>query len=679
MNIVPPKFSKNQLQDFQFAQSLEWLETNGIGGYASGTVSGAHSRSYHGLLVAALHPPVARTVLVSKVEESITLPSKDGIERFDLSSNQYPGSIYPEGYQHLVNFERSLFPVFYFEAGGVKLKKTIAAIQGENTTLVLYEVLQASNQFTLGLLPLYAARDFYSLSHHNDYINKQHCIADDALRIKNYADLPEVFIKVPNATFEESQQWYYNFEYGIEHERGLGYQEDLYTHGKFSIDLKKGDKVGVILSTEDTNGRDAFDLFTIERERREELIQRARTPVHAQLILAADQFIVARDGDLKTVLAGYHWFSDWGRDTMIALPGLCLTTGRFDDARKILQTFAEHVSEGMIPNRFVERGHAPEYNTIDASLWFFQAIYKYYQYARDQKFIDAILPVLLDIIEWHYKGTRYGIRVDDDALLKGGQDGVQLTWMDAKVGDWVVTPRQGKVVEINALWFNALCIVSYLLEETGNREAATTYSVKSRQVKESFNTTFWNEDKQCLYDYVNGEVKNSAVRPNQLYAISLPFVIVEKRQAEKILAKVTAELLTDRGIRSLSPADKDYKPFYEGDIWSRDGAYHQGTVWGFLMGAYIDALMHVAGAAGKRKAESLLTSFLEHLEEAGVGTLSEIFDGEQPHAPRGCMAQAWSVGEVLRVLEQHQLFVVKDATTVRVAKIAAALKDRVRY
>ena len=640
----------DKLSDYDYSSHLEWLETNGLGGYASSSVTGSNTRRYHGLLVAALHPPVDRMVMISKLDETIIVNDK----RVDLGTNQYPGTLHPQGYQYLKSVERDLFPVFIYEAEGIQLKKTIAAIQGENTTLVLYEVTKAPAAFILELLPFYSCRDFHSLSHANDSISRHYLFDDGLFRTLNYERCPEIFIQIPGAQFIESKNWYYNVEYAVEQYRGLDYKEDLYSHGKFSVTLNKGDKLGIILSTENPTGRDVFSLFSKEKKRREALVKKEATPDVKRLILASDQFIVKR-GKLKTIIAGYHWFADWGRDTMISLPGLCLVTGRYNDAKNILKAFASSVSEGMLPNRFSDYGEAPEYNTVDATLWFFHAIYKYYCYTKDIDFIKKMLPILQDIIAWHIKGTRYSIKVDPhDLLLNAGEEGVQLTWMDAKVGDWVVTPRRGKAVEINALWYNALCSLSELLKEAGQTTEADQYIKQSRIVIESFNNQFWNEQQQCLYDCIDGDYKNDDLRPNQLYAISLPFPLLPSLKAKQVLDKVTANLLTPRGLRSLASTNQGYCPDYGGSPWRRDGAYHQGTVWSFLIGPYIDALLYVDKNA-KIEATDILKTFLLHLDEACLGSVSEIFDGEAPYNPRGCVAQAWGVAEVLRVIREYDL------------------------
>jgi predicted glycogen debranching enzyme len=646
------QFDATLLNDFQKARSLEWIESNGLGGYASGTVSGAHSRRYHGLLVASMHPPVDRMVLVSKLEETIV----SGTVRFELSSNQYPGAVHPQGFKYMTSFERNLFPEFVYKAGKTEIKKTIAAIQGQNTTVILYEVIAAEEEFTMELLPLYACRDFHSIAHANDSICPHYAFENGQFRTMNYIGCPEIFIDVPQSTFTECQGWYYNFEYAIEQYRGLDHREDLYTHGRFSLSLKKGSKIGVILSTEDTTGKDAFQLFEKEKERREVVARKFPEKENLRrLALAADQFIVKR-GHLKTIIAGYHWFSDWGRDTMISLPGLCLVTGRFEDAKNILKAFSQSVSHGMLPNRFPDHGETPEYNTIDATLWFFHAIYKYHTYTKDIDFVKSVLPVLKEIVEWHYKGTRYNIHVDpSDDLLYGGEDGVQLTWMDAKVGDWVVTPRKGKPVEINALWYNALSIMEFFLIEAGMAEESVFYKTKAKKVSQSFNAKFWNEEQGFLFDFIDGDYRDNDIRPNQIYAIGLPFPLLNGDRAKRILDTVQKKLVTSKGLRSLDQGNEKYRPVYGGDPWHRDSSYHQGTEWSFLLGAYIDALLNVKGGEGKLEAAEIMEKFFEHLKEAGVGSVSEIFDAEPPHTPRGCMAQAWGVAEVLRVAVEHDL------------------------
>jgi predicted glycogen debranching enzyme len=640
----------NILSDFNQARHYEWLETNGLGGYASASVCGANTRRYHGLLVAALNPPAERTIVVSKLDETLILDD-DWVE---LSVNQFPGVIHPAGHQFLKTFRRDLFPEFVYEVKGVVLKKTIAAIQGKNTTLVLYEVLDAPQAFVIELQPFYAYRDFHSLSRANDYIGEPYIFDKGVFQTMNYQGAAEFFIKVPQSTFTEAKTWYYNFEYFKEQERGFDFKEDLYTHGKFSVTLKKGSKLGVIISLEDPRTKDPFKLFQAEEKRRIKLTEGfIWNDQLKRLVLASDQFIVARQQE-NTIVAGYHWFMDWGRDTMISLPGLCLSTGRTQEAKKILKKFSSFISDGMLPCRFPDAGELPDYNTIDAALWFFNAVYFYFNATQDKAFVKSLWPVLVDIVQWYVNGTRYNIQVDSqDGLLKGGQDGVQLTWMDAKVGDWVVTPRRGKAVEINALWYNALRIMENFASLLGKSDEKTAYEMNAAKVKESFMQTFWNEARGCLYDFVDGNYHNDDIRPNQIFALSLPFPVLERKYGEKVMEVIDQYLLTPRGLRSLSPDHPSYKGSYTGDVWARDGAYHQGTVWAYLAGAYIDGLFYV----GRNRLESVhyLNQVLENLDEACIGSLSEIFEANSPFRAEGCIAQAWSVAEVLRVALQYDL------------------------
>jgi predicted glycogen debranching enzyme len=640
-------FDQSITQNFTEAIRREWLETNGLGGWAGSTISGAHTRRYHGLLVAATRPPVGRMVMLSKLDETIAVED----QRLELSSNVYSDAVHPDGYRYLQNFTKDFFPVFTYEAAGVRLQKTIAAVNGENTTLILYEVSEASPAFTLELRPFMAGRNYHSLSHANEQITNNFEFENEVFVARLYEGLPELYLLIPGATFKAQPDWFYNFEYLVEKARGQDFQEDLFTPGVFKYRLKAGDKLGVIASTQNPTGRDAFALFAQEKERRKKLI--SEMPVVDEttktLGLAADQFIVQRDNDLKTIIAGYHWFTDWGRDTMIALPGLTLATGRFEDAKNIIRVFAQNISRGMLPNRFPDAEEAPEYNTVDATLWFFVAIYKYLKYTGDKDFMkNELLPVLEDIIAWHDRGTRYSIHVDEDGLLYAGEPGVQLTWMDAKIGDWVVTPRIGKAVEINALWCNALAILSSLYKLAGQKSSAKRFAQRTVQTRDRFREVFWYEEGGYLYDVVDGETRDTSIRPNQIFALSLPYPLLEEQQASKVLETVTDKLYTPFGLRSLAPEDPHYRSVYSGNSSERDSAYHQGTVWGWLLGPWLTAMVRVKGQDGKSTAQRYFKEIKPHLKDAGIGSISEIFDAEAPHAPRGCIAQAWSVAEILR-------------------------------
>lgn len=634
------------LHDYAKASSREWIETNGLGGYSSDSLSGAHTRSYHGLFVVATHPPVGRTVLLSRLEENVLIQGKPHL----LSCNQFPKFIYSEPLSYLQRFEKDPFPVFYYSVEGIEIKKTICFVHDEDVLAITYEVTRANQQFQMELKPFVAFRDFHSPGKANSAFNKDAVFGDNTLYIRPYPTQPPLYIYVEGSAFRYSQEWAYNFEYTTEQSRGLQFHEDLFQHGCFLLNLNSGSKVNIIISTMPPHEKNAFKLVETESERRETLY--AGLPLKDSfsklLALGADQFLVQRD-NLKTIIAGYHWFSDWGRDTMIALPGLCLVTGRFGEAKKILKTFALSMDQGMIPNRFPDAGEVPEYNTVDATLWYFIAIYKYLEYSGDKNFVlDEMLPVLEEIIFWHKKGTRYNIHVASDGLIYSGQPGVQLTWMDAKVGNWVVTPRQGKAVEINALWYNALQIMSHLYHLKGDNARSGNYSEQAMDVKNIFLGTFINPDSESLYDCVDGDYKSTEVRPNQVFAISLPFPLLDQQTASRIIKIVEDKLLTPYGLRSLSPDDPSYIGFYGGDQLKRDGAYHQGTAWSWLLGPYISAKIKIEGEKGREFVREFLKVFERHFLEAGIGTVSEIFDGQPPYKPNGCIAQAWGVAEVLR-------------------------------
>jgi predicted glycogen debranching enzyme len=643
------EFGKELVSDFDSASSREWLETNGIGGYASSTIAGANMRRYHGLIVAATKPPLGRAVLLSKLDENLIV---DG-ERFELSSNQYPGTINPQGYQYLKAFRLDPFPIWTFEVDGVEVEKKIFMPHGQNTTVVLWSVKRGGKRrLNLEVRPLIAFRDYHHL---------QHEIADFDVTIENSSgyvsfkpvdELPRLFLYGNFVSAEQTGYWYRNFEYAIERERGFDFHEDLFQPCVLNFELSK--TVSIVASTEVLSKIDSSALEKAELKRRAQLVAKSKVKdgLARDLILAADQFIVDR-GEGKTIIAGYHWFSDWGRDTMIALRGLTLATNRPEIAKSILAEFAKHISQGMLPNRFPDVGEEPEYNTVDATLWFFEAVRAYFVNTKDEKFVrDVLYQKLIDIIEWHVRGTRHNIHVDTDGLLYAGEPGVQLTWMDAKIGDWVVTPRTGKAVEIQALWHNALRIMADLAVIFDDTENATKYSQMADVAKDSFAGQFWNSKNECLYDVIHNDEKDASLRPNQIFAVSLHHPLVDGERARKIVDKVEAELLTPFGLRSLSPSDPRYVPIYIGSPSERDSSYHQGTVWSWLTGPFIDAYRktHVDDVDVESKVKEFTVGFRSHLSDAMLGQVSEIFDGDAPHCPRGCAAQAWSVGELLRVL-----------------------------
>jgi len=662
-----------------FYEGDEWLETNGLGGWAGSSIIGCNTRRYHGLLVAATKPPTERVVLLSKLDEEIVVND----ERFGLSSNLYGDDhIHPKGHQYLSSFTRELFPEWLYEINGIVLRKTVAMMQAENTTLVLYKVIKTKQAFTLQLLPLIAARDYHSLQHSYTNMFWDVQFEKDVFKCQPYENSPIVYISVPNSTYHHDPSWFYGFNYPVEKYRGLDYQEDLFNHGTISVTLNEGDELGIIISTENPEGRIAQKLFKQEKSRRLLLLDQpdrydTAMNITDQLTLAADQFIVKRDEDLKTIIAGYHWFTDWGRDTMIALPGLCLATGRYDDAKKIIAAFAKNVSKGMLPNRFQDGNAPPEYNNVDGTLWYFISVYNYLLHTGDTGFImDNILPVLKDIMDWHFKGTRYNIHVDEDGLLYAGEKGQQLTWMDAKVGDWVVTPRMGKPVEIQALWYNALKIFEELLQLNDQLQDADLVNSSAEKAKESFLKKFWYAAGNYLYDLIDeNNNPDPSLRPNQLFAASLPFALIDEEQTCAILKIIEEKLYTPVGLRSLSPDDPRYIGVYGGDAYARDSAYHQGTVWSWLLGPYINAIMNAPqftgldGLSGKEKAKNIIDNLAYHFNEACIGSVSEIFDGDAPHYPRGCIAQAWGAGELLRVIKEHHLAANESTSEALINKV----------
>ena len=660
------QFTKETWGNLDAALRREWLETNGLGGFASSTIIGLNTRRYHGLLVAATKPPVGRVVMLSKLEETLFIEGQP----FDLSANRYPGVVHPQGFRYLKQFRLDPFPVFTYEIEGIEIDKTVFMVQGENSTVVHYELRKNNHpegisKLRLELRPLIAFRDYHSTTHENGAINPEVEQRPGLATVTPYPGLPSLHLAHNAGELRKTGDWYRSFEYDAERERGLDFSEDLFNPLVFMFDLRLRRQATVIASTERPDVAQASEFRQAEVSRRRKITASSVVAdTFAQdLTAAADQYIVSR-GDKKTVIAGYHWFSDWGRDTMIALPGLTLPTGRHEVARSILRTFAQHVDQGMLPNRFPDAGEMPEYNTVDATLWFFEAARAYLAYTGDLKFVrDELYPVFTDILAWHVRGTRYGIKVDSSGLLSSGEPGVQLTWMDAKVGDWVVTPRRGKPVEIQALWYNALCIMEDLARRLGDEPGQKRYSSMATVASWSFNRLFWNESAGCLYDVTNGAPPDPSIRPNQIFAVSLTNSMLSPERAKRVVEKVQEHLLTPYGLRSLAPTDPQYRGRYTGGPVERDGAYHQGTVWPWLLGAFITAYVKVNqnSEAARRQAGEWLAPLQQHLADGGLGHISEILDGDAPQRPCGCVAQAWSVAEILRAY-------VEDVKSIRPAQ-----------
>ena len=610
-------------------------------------------------------------LLLSKLEETLVVKDR----RIDLSTNEYSGAIHPQGYSFLDGFRIDPFPTWIFEVDGIQVEKTVFMPQGSNTVQIEYRLLQVSSgaEPVLEVRPLIAFRDYHSTTHENSALNSLVDTAPGLASLQPYSGLPKLYFAHDADALENQGYWYRDFLYRVERERGLDFQEDLFNPLVFSWKLSKECYAQIIASTEPYDIKQAPALRNAEVQRRQKLAD--ATPVNDPLVrslaIAADQYL-ARRGEDWTIIAGYPWFTDWGRDTMISLPGLTLLTGRTDIAKSILRNFARHTDQGMLPNRFVDSGEQAEFNTVDATLWFFEAARVYAAATNDYEFLrQELYPVFNQIIEWHIKGTRYNIKLAENGLLNAGAPGAQLTWMDAKIGDWVVTPRMGKPVEIQALWFNALRIMEDLAARFGDEERRKKYSSLASLASWTFNRVFWNKDARCLYDVVNGGPPDGSIRPNQIFAVSLYYSMLSPERARAVVEAVERELLTLVGLRTLNRSDSRYRATYEGNQYSRDSAYHQGTVWPWLLGPFVSAYVKVNGGTpqSRARAHDLLRGLEAHMTEAGLGQISEIFDADAPHHPRGCFAQAWSVAEVLRALCEDVYQINADATAVVAAAV----------
>jgi predicted glycogen debranching enzyme len=650
----------------------EWLVTNGLGGYSSGTISGAITRRYHGLLVAALPTPLGRVVMWSHVSEILRFSRND---RVSLGAEERAGGLVePKSAEYLREFRlEDGLPVWVYRVRDLMLEKRVIMPHLQNTVYLSYRLLEGDSNAQLELRPAFHFR------HHEIPVNKG---TTGPYRFSAVADRYEISAAKPgfplvrmkvcgDAKFTIAASAVQQVVYRNEQLRGYDYEGALWSPGYFDVDLAPGKFATVVASTEKWEIIEVLspeELLGAEERRRRRLLEktrdRCRDKFAGELALAADQFIITPAGrfeeaarahavgdEVRTVIAGYHWFTDWGRDTMISLEGLALMTGRWLEAGYILRTFANYISDGLIPNMFPDSSKQGRYNTADATLWFFHAISRYVEITEDWATLELLLPYLVDIIEHHVRGTRFNIHVDPaDGLLVQGEKDYQLTWMDAKMGDWVVTPRRGKAVEINALWYNALCLVAKWLREH-NDARAETYRGHAERAHASFNQRFWFAEGGYLYDVVdcdgNAGTVDVSFRPNQLFAISLEHAVLDQSRWSSVVDLVQKKLLTPLGLRSLSPDDPEYKPIYSGDLRSRDGAYHQGTVWAWLIGPFIDAWLKVH-PNDKSTAREFLGVFPAHLSDDGFGTISEVFDAREPHMAGGCIAQAWSVAEVLR-------------------------------
>jgi predicted glycogen debranching enzyme len=648
------RFDHGTCSDLGQALRREWLETNGLGGFASSTIAGLNTRRYHALLVAALRPPGDRKALLAKLEETLLV----GERRVELTVNQYPGTIHPQGHLYLQEFRLDPFPVWVYAVDGVVLEKSVLLVHGENTVVVRYALVGGdAPPVRLEVRPLIAFRDFHALTHENDAIDRRVATGPGLASLTPYPGLPTLHLAHDAVAVAPHGDWYRSFEYAVERARGLDFREDLFQPCVLTFELTSARPAHVIAGIEPHTAADAAALIAAEVARRRRLVTIAPADDDLQrtLVGAADQYL-ARRGDGQTIIAGYPWFGDWGRDTFIALRGLCLATGRVDVARDILLAWSGVVSRGMLPNRFADQGEAPEFNSVDAALWFVVAARELLDASivagrplpRAEE--DRIWAAVEAILEGYVQGTRYRIGVDrSDGLVAAGEPGIQLTWMDAKVGDWVVTPRIGKPVEVQALWLAALSAAA----ARSNRWRALY-----EQGRDAFVRRFWNASGGFLHDVVDvaGErdVVDPSFRPNQILAIGgLPVCLLDATRARQVVDAVEARLWTPLGLRSLAPGEPGYTARYAGGVRERDGAYHQGTVWPWLLGPFVEAWVRVRGGTvdAKRTARARFVAPLEqHLRDAGLGHVSEIADAEPPHEPRGCPFQAWSVGEALRLV-----------------------------
>jgi predicted glycogen debranching enzyme len=637
-------FERDALQDFEFSARREWLVTNGIGGFACGTIAGINTRRYHGLLVASLNPPVQRTVLLARLDVTATYRGRS----YALATNEFAdGTISPRGFVHLDSFTLDgQLPVWTWLIGDALVEQRVWMSHGQNTTYVSFRLIRGTDPVHLEFTPLGAYRDFHS--HHRGHRDTLVTAVEGGIRVDAHYGAVPYRLLADRGEWQIAPEWYWNFKHRVESSRGLDDIEDLVCPARLRLTLDPGSAATIVATSEPTEPLPSSASLKAEQARQNELLKAAPEDVTVrQLILAADQFVVARQ-DGSTVIAGYPWFSDWGRDTMIALPGLTLATGRHAIAATIIRTFAKFVSDGMLPNLFPDAGNPPEYNTVDATLWYFVAIDEYLRATNDRALLEEIYPTLRSIVHWHQRGTRYSIQVDPtDGLLRAGEPGVQLTWMDAKVGDWVVTPRIGKPVEINALWFNALMIMRDCAARLGHADAAAEYETAARRTAHSFGERFWFAAGGYLYDVVDGPQGNDeSLRPNQIFAVSLRHAVLDDDRARSVVDACARHLWTPVGLRSLAPQAAGYAGSYAGGPRERDGVYHQGTVWSWLLGPFVCAHYRVHGDLAQ--ARTYLDGIRSHLRDACVGQVSEIFDGDPPFTAAGCFAQAWGVAEILR-------------------------------
>ena len=672
MEVPLPKINlgPNVLADFNKAIQMEWVITNGLGGYASSTALGVNTRKYHGLLIAAFNPPIDRRVLLTKLDEEVQI----GRKSYSIGSNEFEYGIQPKGYRFLSDFSLDPFPTYKYAVEEVQLQKTMFMPYGKNATVVSYDVFNPYNdKVSIRVFPLVNSRHFHSITDKDklgwQFIQKPF---EQGVIVRPSVPLPTLIMSSGDGQyFAGKKEWTERMYFRVDGSRGDSCQDDGFQPGwfEFNVAPEERKKFFVVATAAKTESEAKSTLSSIctdidalrdqELKRREGLLakfQEQYSDIKIEdwlkwLVLATDSFIVNRESTkTKSVIAGYHWFEDWGRDSLISLPGLTLVTGRFEDAKQILLTFKHYCRRGIIPNRFPDlAGEKPSYNTVDATLWYFNAVLQYLKYTEDFDFVRVELwDALRSIVEYHIQGTLYNIRVEDDGLIAHGH---QLTWMDTSVNDRVVTPR-GKAVEIQALWYNALKTMELLATRFNQKEDAKKYSSMAEKARKSFIKEFWNAEKGFLIDVVQEGQGVSSLRPNQVIAVALDFIMLDKAMGEKVVETVWKGLFATYGLKTLAEDDPRYVGKYLGDWSHRNKAYHNGTVWAWLLGPFITAFLKLKNHEERWRAFAFNTFlqplFQEETFQAGLGTISEIFDGDPPHTPRGCIAQAWSVAEPLR-------------------------------
>lgn len=630
----------------------EWLVTNGMGGYASSTIICANTRRYHGLLVASMNPPVQRHLIISKIDESILMADGKIYNIHTFSTKDYV----MDGFNYMQSFKKDIIPIFTYNVKDIFIEKKVCMVYGKNTTIITYKINNGRNMMVFRLFPLVNSRDHHYESSKWNLKFKSKRLSNGVLLNPENTNINISIYSSCGIYNELIDCWFNNMYYEKEEERGLNAYEDHYIPGNFEVEVKPYEQkiVTIVCTVEDELIEpDGLKYIKLEKNRVDKIVRNSgyKDKFLQKLVIAADSFIINRQSTKsKSVIAGYHWFTDWGRDAMISLAGTTLVTKRYKDGRNILETFSKYINNGLIPNMFPDISNSNiMYNSVDASLWYFEAVYKYLVYTGDYEFIkNDIFKSLESIIEAFINGTNYNIKMEEDYLINADSSEVPLTWMDAKIGDWIVTPRNGKTVEINALWFNALNIMFYITKYL--KIDGTKYLKLANNVLASFVEKFWNADYGCLYDYIQGDYYDNKIRPNQILAMSLSFPIVNKKIGRSIIGVVWDKLYTPYGLRTLSPDDEDYEGCYCGGWHKRDGAYHQGTVWVWLLGHFITSIIRFSDNKiwAKKVAKKMIEPLKYHLDDVCIGSISEIFDGDEPFIARGSISQAWSVAEILR-------------------------------